>query len=96
MLDPDTLATTTRRSLHAVGDLATSFAEVNYGLSPGDAGHPWPYLYVGPWTADRPGNPEFWTASFGAARPLSQAGDAPNAIIASGVGFLLEGYRRLV
>jgi hypothetical protein len=24
----------------------------NYGLSPGDADHPEPYLYVGPWTAE--------------------------------------------
>ncbi len=32
----------------------------NYGASPGDAGHPDPYLYVGPW-GTVPGN-EFWNA----------------------------------
>jgi hypothetical protein len=33
----------------------------NYGASPGDADHPEPYLYVGPWTADVEG--ELWRAS---------------------------------
>jgi hypothetical protein len=27
-------------------------ARANYGFSPGDADHPEPYLYVGPWTAE--------------------------------------------
>ena len=31
----------------------------NYGASPGDAGHPLPYLYVGPWVAD---DDPFWNA----------------------------------
>ena len=43
----------------------------NYGASPGDDGHPEPYLYVGPWgvaTAD-----EFWNATHfnGALLPFS-------------------------
>jgi len=46
-------------------DLATSFAKVNYGLSPGDAGHPWPYLYVGPWSPPPTG--DFWNEPFGAS-----------------------------
>jgi len=46
-------------------DLATSFAEVNYGLSPGDAGHPWPYFYVGPWSPPPVGG--FWNEPFGAS-----------------------------
>ena len=33
----------------------------NYGASPGDEGHPQPYLYVGPWTAAVSG--ELWQAS---------------------------------
>lgn len=49
-------------------DLATSFAEVNYGLSPGDAGHPWPYLYVGPWSPPPVGG--FWNEPFGASLEL--------------------------
>lgn len=39
---------------------------VNLGGSPGDDSHPAPYLYVGPWTDDRPGAGEFWNAPFGA------------------------------
>lgn len=49
-------------------DLAISAGEVNYGVSPGDAGHPAPYAYVGPWT---PREGEFWNASFGALRPAT-------------------------
>jgi hypothetical protein len=33
----------------------------NYGLSPGDADHPEPYLYVSPWTAEVSG--PLWGAS---------------------------------
>jgi hypothetical protein len=36
-------------------------ARANYGASPGDADHPEPYLYVGPWTAEVEG--ELWRAS---------------------------------
>jgi hypothetical protein len=39
---------------------------VNLGGSPGDGFHADPYLYVGPWTADRPGDVAFWNAPFGA------------------------------
>lgn len=39
---------------------------VNLGGSPGDGFHAAPYLYVGPWTGDRPGDREFWNAPFGA------------------------------
>ncbi len=43
----------------------------NYGASPGDAGHPEPYLYVGPWEPVA-GN-EYWNAAHfnGAVLPLS-------------------------
>ena len=33
----------------------------NYGFSPGDADHPEPYAYVGPWTAEVSG--ELWNAA---------------------------------
>lgn len=46
-------------------DLAITLDEVNYGISAGDAGHPDPYAYVGPWT---PRTGEFWNAPFGALR----------------------------
>jgi hypothetical protein len=38
----------------------------NLGGSPGDGFRADPYLYVGPWTDDRPGDDEFWNAPFGA------------------------------
>jgi hypothetical protein len=49
-------------------DVAITLDEVNYGASPGDAGHQAPYAYVGPWAA-RTG--EFWNAPFGALRPAT-------------------------
>ena len=47
---------------------------VNYGGSPGDAEHPEPYLYVGPWDgppADTDGDP-FWNEPFGASLSYGQ------------------------
>lgn len=52
-------------------DVAIVVAEVNYGVSPGDAYLPEPYAYVGP---HRPRSGPFWTAPFGAARPLRELG----------------------
>jgi hypothetical protein len=63
-------------------DLGISVAEVNYGVSPGDARIPEPYAYVGPWT---PREGTFWNAPFGAARILSTE--------ASGVESLIEFFR---
>ena len=42
-------------------------------MSPGDAGHPLPYAYVGPWT---PRQGPFWNASFGAVRAAAELPDA--------------------
>jgi hypothetical protein len=39
---------------------------VNVGASPGDAFCEEPYLYIGPWGPERPGDPSFWNAPFGA------------------------------
>ncbi len=56
----------------------------NYGASPGDEGHPEPYLYVGPWGT--PATDKFWNAtSFnGAVLPYSSlavaADPAPMAL----------------
>jgi hypothetical protein len=36
----------------------------NLGASPGDAAHPEPYLYIGPW---EPREGDFWNESFGAS-----------------------------
>lgn len=45
--------------------------KANLGASPGDGYEPHPYLYVGPWTEDRPGDPSFWNAPFGASLRLA-------------------------
>jgi hypothetical protein len=57
-------------------DLGIALDEVNYGASPGDAGHPAPYAYVGPWT---PREGAFWNAPFGALRPADRLPDATAA-----------------
>ena len=59
-------------------DLGVSADEVNYGVSPGDAVHPRPYAYVGPWT---PREGPFWNAPFGALRWADDLPDA-DAVIA--------------
>jgi hypothetical protein len=68
---------------------------VNLGGSPGDGSSDEPYLYVGPWTADRPGDADFWNASYGAMRPRSQLAADPAGVVAAGSAFLLDGYGRL-
>lgn len=67
-------------------DVAIETDQVNYGVSPGDATHPEPYAYVGPW-APRTG--PFWDQPFGAARPMAELGDT-DAVIA----FFEEGAAR--
>jgi len=59
-------------------DLAITEAEVNYGVSPGDAHLPEPYAYVGPWT---PRTGAFWNTAFGGARPLTELDDV-DALVA--------------
>jgi hypothetical protein len=58
-------------------DLALAMGEVNYGGSPGDARHPAPYLYVGPFT---PRTGPFWNESFGASRPGSAVASVDDAV----------------
>lgn len=52
---------------------------VNLGFSPGDGFESEPYLYVGPWGAERPGDPTFWNAPFGATRRRSETQGSANA-----------------
>jgi hypothetical protein len=77
----------------AIDVAAKPAVRANLGGSPGDAFSGEPYLYVGPWTADRPGDAEFWNAPFGAALTRSQldTGDA----VGSAAAFLLDGFHRL-
>jgi hypothetical protein len=70
---------------------------VNLGASPGDEGHPEPYLYVGPWDAERPGDPAYWNAPFGARLPYAalEGVEDPAALaldfLRAGLGHLAAG-----
>lgn len=66
----------------------------NYGASPGDAGHPEPYFYVGPWSDRRPGDGSYWNEGFGASLPVSAIVDAPNQREAA-LAFLRRGRELL-
>ncbi len=58
-------------------DVGYALGEVNYGVSPGDGGHPAPYAYVGPWEQrDGP----FWNAPFGATRPAAQLPEVADVV----------------
>jgi hypothetical protein len=54
-------------------DVGIRIDEINYGVSPGDGYLAEPYAYVG--LDPVPGDP-FWNAPFGAARPMTQFGEA--------------------
>jgi hypothetical protein len=66
----------------------------NYGVSPGDGFHQDPYLYVGPWSSDRPGDASYWNAPFGAILGYLDllAADDP---VEAGVAFFRRGYDML-
>jgi len=67
-------------------DLGITVDEVNYGVSPGDAGLDVPYMYVGPWELPPPD--DYWNQPYGAARELPGS-------VADVLGFFEEGRRRL-
>lgn len=61
-----------------LGDSAAG-GRANFGASPGDAVHPEPYLYVGPWDLSRVTPPSapadsYWNEPFGASLPYSALG----------------------
>jgi hypothetical protein len=58
-------------------DLACAMAEANFGGSPGDAGRPEPYVYVGPWS---PRDGDFWNEPYGAAKSRSEIGTIDAAV----------------
>lgn len=66
----------------------------NFGASPGDGFHDPPYLYVGPWGPERPGDPSFWNAPFGAVLGYEDLSAAPDPL-AAGVAFFLRGLELL-
>ena len=67
---------------------------VNLGCSPGDRYESEPYLYVGPWGTERPGEPSYWNASFGAVLKSSQIIVSANPLD-SGVRFMMTGLDAL-
>jgi hypothetical protein len=71
-------------------DVAVGASRTNLGVSPGDGFSAEPYLYVGPWSADRPGDAAYWNASFGALAPWSEIpdADAAAAFFERGLGYL--------
>ena len=62
----------------AVGDGPD--ARANLGASAGDGFHAEPYLYVGPWGADRPGDAAYWNAPFGAVLAADAVGSVDDAV----------------
>ena len=66
---------------------------VNLGFSPGDRYEPEGYVYLGPWSAERPGDPAFWNAPFGAVLRSPDALAAPDPGSAC-AAFLREGLRQ--
>lgn len=67
---------------------------VNMGGSPGDGFHAAPYLYVGPWTPDRPGDAAFWNAPFGAVLGYDAVATAQDPVEVA-YSFLRAGLERL-
>ncbi|HEV7886133.1 MAG TPA: hypothetical protein VGO92_01145, partial [Acidimicrobiales bacterium] len=70
-------------------DLGAEGRRANFGGSPGDEGHPEPYLYVGPW---EPRRGAFWNEPFGASLAYSDllAGADPLAFYQAGREALLR------
>jgi hypothetical protein len=67
---------------------------VNLGFSPGDGFSDQPYAYVGPWAGERPGDPEYWNAPFGAVlRWIEVAGSQDPLAVC--VDFLMGGLELL-
>lgn len=75
-------------------DVGTSLSSgsdgVNLGFSPGDGFSDEAYVYIGPWSAARPGPSSYWNAPFGAALPRSLVHDAGDA-----AAFVRAGLDRL-
>jgi hypothetical protein len=78
-----------------LGDAAAGH-RANFGASPGDATHPEPYLYVGPWddaVLAEPPDP-YWNEPFGASLPYA-ALLGPAGARATALAFLRDGRDRI-
>ena len=62
----------------AACDVAVRDGRANVGVSPGDGFHDEPYLYVGPWGPERPGDDAYWNAPFGAVLGHTELSTSPD------------------
>jgi hypothetical protein len=79
---------------HGIDLAARPGVRVNLGAAAGDGFSEQPYLYVGPWDADRPGSADYWNAPFGAVVGYDEL-DAAADPLGRAVEFLLEGITHL-
>ena len=73
---------------------ATPTRRVNLGASPGDTLVERPYLYLGPWNDERPGDASYWNAPFGAVATAEEVLAAADPLAAA-IQFLLRGVALL-
>ncbi len=66
----------------------------NLGASPGDESYPDPYLYVGPWGDERPGEDGYWNAPFGAVLGHAAVVTSDSPLLTA-TTFFRDGMRRL-
>lgn len=70
-------------------DVAVGASRANLGASVGDGYHGAPYVYVGPWGGERPGDAAYWNAPFGAL-----LGHDAIAATDDAVGTMVQFFRR--
>ena len=75
-------------------DAAAALGRANLGASAGDVDHPEPYLYLGPWGVERPGDPGYWNAPFGARLPHAELRAAEHPLDAA-TAFFRRGLQLL-
>lgn len=74
------------------GDGDGAGLRANVGASPGDGFEPRPYLYLGPWGDERPGDARYWNAPFGAVLRAGEVQDLDvDAARARAVAFFRQG-----
>jgi hypothetical protein len=78
----------------AIGD-GDEGRRVNLGFSAGDSLSDEPYVYVGPWGPERPGDAAFWNMPFGALRTRSDVRAAAGEAAVVAAAFIREGLARL-
>jgi len=90
---PEIVATTTAQLWpehfdHACVVTLVGDVKAYVGASPGDEYEPEPYLYVGPWGPERPGDPAYWNVPFGAVLRRADVGHDPLAFLRRGIELL--------